>query len=322
MNVTLNNTAYNRYNNFSNNQAQCKPRPTFKANAQTVTVDAVKEVATDLGSNSSKFFAPFTKMFNSTSDWLCDKVAKPVLGSKWFGGFAEKVQNTGDLLFQHCLTTGSVITSGLYMQRTMTNKNLDKDRRNTLGVNQFLTLLVSTAGAYTLDKYLKTWWENISARYVGLKVLDNNFDKDFKDVNKSIMSLNKELKANPKVDINAFAENAKTTHNMTEEGYKFLTDTLNSAVDAAKENEEPLKKIKTVKLDKFVKKLVKNGRIPQLAEKAQKQVKGMSLLRSMIVFGFVYRYFVPVAVTKPANKLCDMYLEHKKTKQAQSIKRA
>ena len=104
---------------------------------------------------------------------------------------------------------------------------------------------------------------------------------------------------------------------MTEEGYKFLTDTIDSAVKTAKENDEPLKKIKTIKLDKFTKKLVDNGRIPKLAEKAQKQVKGMGLLRSMIVFGFVYRYFVPVAVTKPANKLCDMYLEHKKAKEAQ-----
>lgn len=311
MNVTLNNTSYNnRYNQF----AQCRPKPNFTANFVNT---AANEVEKELSSNSSKFFAPFTKMFDQTSEWLCQKIAKPVLGSKWFGGFAEKVQNTGDLLFQHCLTTGSVITSGLYMQRTLANDNLDKDRKNTLAVNQFLTLCVSTAGAYLLDGYLKDWWENVSARYVGLKVLDNNFDKDFKDVNKTLNSLNKALKTNPDTDVKEFAVQAKKTHSMTEEGYKFLTDTIDSAVKTAKENDEPLKKIKTIKLDKFTKKLVDNGRIPKLAEKAQKQVKGMGLLRSMIVFGFVYRYFVPVAVTKPANKLCDMYLEHKKAKEAQ-----
>ena len=40
----------------------------------------------------------------------------------------------------------------------------------------------------------------------------------------------------------------------------------------------------------------------------------MSPLRTMIVFGFVYRYFVPVVVTKPANILCEKYLAHKKAK--------
>ena len=40
----------------------------------------------------------------------------------------------------------------------------------------------------------------------------------------------------------------------------------------------------------------------------------MGLLRTMLVFGFVYRYFVPVVVTKPANWLCEKYLSHKKAK--------
>ena len=54
----------------------------------------------------------------------------------------------------------------------------------------------------------------------------------------------------------------------------------------------------------------------QEARTITKKIKGIGLLKSMIVFGFVYRFFVPVVVTKPANKLCDMYLEHKKAKEA------
>lgn len=48
----------------------------------------------------------------------------------------------------------------------------------------------------------------------------------------------------------------------------------------------------------------------------------MGPLKSIIVFGFVYRYFVPVAVTKPANKLCEMYLKHKKEKGQQEVNKA
>ena len=44
------------------------------------------------------------------------------------------------------------------------------------------------------------------------------------------------------------------------------------------------------------------------------KIKGMGLLRSMTVFALVYRYIVPVAVTKPANIFCEKYLAHKKAK--------
>jgi hypothetical protein len=53
-----------------------------------------------------------------------------------------------------------------------------------------------------------------------------------------------------------------------------------------------------------------------------KKVKGMSPLRTMIVFGFVYRYFVPVAVTKPANKLCDIYLQKKHERENKNSQKA
>ena len=306
MNVTLNNS-YSRYNQYNN----CKPNPHFKGKETTV-VKVAKDVAEELNSNTSKFFEPFTRIYNKTSDFLCDHVAKPVLGSKWFGGFAKKVQNTGDYLYQNCLTTGSVITSGLYMQRTLTNKDMDKDRGQTLAVNQFLTLGLSTAGAYLLDGYLKNWWENVTAKYVGHRVLDNEFAKDFKDVKKAVTILNKQLKSNPDADLTALAQQIKGSHNMTEKGFKYLTDTISKA---SKDGAEKVKSLKPIKLDKYISKLVAEERIPAVSEKLGKQIKGIGLLRSMIVFGFVYRYFVPVVVTKPANKLCDMYLEHKKAKQ-------
>ena len=61
-------------------------------------------------------------------------------------------------------------------------------------------------------------------------------------------------------------------------------------------------------------KLVKNGKIAELSSELKGKIKGMDLLRTMLVFGFVYRYFVPVVVTKPANLLCEKYLSHKKAK--------
>lgn len=84
-------------------------------------------------------------------------------------------------------------------------------------------------------------------------------------------------------------------------------------MDAAKgTSEKPLLK-KTAKLEDFVKthpayKALGEGEAKSLINK----IKGMGVLRTMIVFGFVYRYFVPVVVTKPANWLCEKYLANKK----------
>ena len=86
-------------------------------------------------------------------------------------------------------------------------------------------------------------------------------------------------------------------------------------LDAAKgTSEKPLLK-KTAKLEDYVKmhpgyKALSEADAKSLISK----IKGMGVLRTMIVFGFVYRYFVPVVVTKPSNWLCEKYLANKKAK--------
>ena len=177
---------------------------------------------------------------------------------------AERFKNSR-LLYQHCLTVGSVITSGLYMQRTYTNKNLDEDRRNTLVVNQGLTLLLSTAGAYTMDKYMANWWDNVTARFAGHLLDDKTLHGDF--LNKKDSAKKSKGKI-PKLD--DFMKERTSYKALTDENAKNLFDS---------------------------------------------KIHGMGLLKAMIVFGFVYRFFVPVVVTKPANKLCDKYLQHKHEKE-------
>ncbi len=243
---------------YNNNYRQ--QRPSFKG-AEQVTKAAAE---------SSKFFAPVEKAYDGFTDKIAEHVTSRFVNWGPLETLADKLKNTNNL-FQHCLTVGSVVTSGLYMQRTLVNKDLDKDRRNTLAVNQGLTLVASTAGAYALDKYIKGWWDNITAKFAGHLLNDNDFYTKFKQekdsitaANKKLKGTNAELKSLPKVD-------------------------------------------KLVKEHSYYKSLSAKD-----ADILLKKLKGMSPLRTMIVFGFVYRYFVPVAVTKPANKLCDMYLKKKK----------
>lgn len=249
-----------------NNNRQYKP--SFKGPEQVAKA----------ASEGSKLFAPLEKAYDGFTDKVAEHVTSRFVNWKPLNWLADKLKNT-DNLFQHCMTVGSVVTSGLYMQRTLANKDLDKDRRNTLAVNQGLTLVVSTAGAYALDKYIKGWWDNVTARFAGHLLNDKDFYEKFKKekadvirVNKDLKNSNAELKSMPKVD-------------------------------------------KLVKGHSYYKSLSSKD-----ADILLKKVKGMSPLRTMIVFGFVYRYFVPVAVTKPANKLCDMYLQKKQQKAENSQK--
>lgn len=248
-----------------NNNNYRQQRPSFNG-AEQVARSATEK---------SKFFAPVEKAYDSFTDKIAEHVTSRFVNCKPVNWLADKLKNTNNL-FQHCLTVGSVVTSGLYMQRTLTNKDLDKDRRNTLAVNQGLTLVASTAGAYALDKYIKGWWDNVTAKFAGHLLNDGDFYTKFKKEKDAVVAENKKLKGT-KAELKSMPK-----------------------VEKLVKDHSYYKSLNTKEADVLLKKL-----------------KGMSPLRTMIVFGFVYRYFVPVAVTKPANKLCDMYLKKKQEKEAQ-----
>ena len=270
MNLTITPSILNKkYNTYKQNNVA------FKANPTQTAEQMLKEV----GIKESGLFSPFNKKYEQFTDWLADKATSHIVNWKPLNGLANKLRNT-DNLFQYCLTLGSVITSGLYMQRTLTNKELDKDRKQTLAVNQGLTLIVSTIGAYALDGYMKNWWENVTARFAGHLLDDKDFYKKFLEQKTEILKANKKLLAEAKDGIKPELKSIPKITKLMEKHHNYLS------------------------------------KLPEEQNIMHCKVKGMSPLRSMIVFGFVYRFFVPVAVTKPANKLCEIYLENKKAKNA------
>ena len=71
----------------------------------------------------------------------------------------------------------SAIISGMYMEQTLTNKNLDPEKRKTLAVNQFLTFAVSTILSYALDKNLNAKWEKLTRKYAVANIELNAIEK-------------------------------------------------------------------------------------------------------------------------------------------------
>ncbi|MBP3925171.1 hypothetical protein J6E39_08025 [bacterium] len=238
-------------------------------------------------SNSAPHFTgAMSQKYDEAAQWIGKNFTRRLIDCGPMGYLSDKFKNAN--VFQHCMTIEALITSGLYMFRTLKNDKLDEERRKTLTVNQGLTFLISTLGAYTLDGVINGKWEKQSARFISNQLKDNkSFYNEFLEKNKKIDEENKALKKAAKAS-----------------GQKPKLKPSVKALDMLYGN-----------------KLYKN-----MIEKDQSmlntKVKGFSAVKSMIVFGLVYRYLVPVVVTKPANKLCEMYLENKKKKQTENTKQA
>lgn len=314
MNISIN-TLNSSYNTKFNNNQKYKSQPKFTSNVATEAAQAISETT----KGKSSVFKPITDAYDKCIESIAKNFTAKIVDSRPMNYIADKFKNSGNL-YQHCMTLGSLITSGLYMEKTLTNDKLDKDRKKTLAVNQGLTFVVSTAGAYSLDKYLKNWWENVTAKYVGYQLDDANFLKDFKDVKLAISEVNKGLKSNSSANVDKLAEEVKKQNtNMSETAKKYFEH----AIKKAKQNaDDGVKSVEKLDLKKYIDKLVGDKKIPALSKELSGKIKGMGLLRTMLVFGFVYRFFVPVVVTKPANWLCDKYLSHKKAKNAGNTQKA
>ena len=91
-----------------------------------------------------------------------------------YGGFVEKIANGFGRLFQtnsakwvidksknnknlfnHLMTSASVVLSSFYVLRTLTNKDLDDKKKRTLAINQTLVFSVSTVACYTIEGWIK-----------------------------------------------------------------------------------------------------------------------------------------------------------------------
>lgn len=223
----------------------------------------------------SKLFDWFGNKYQGVAKWLGKNFTSHFIDSKPIVYFADKLKNAKNL-YQHVLTVGSAITSGMYMYRTLTNDKFDKDRKHTLAVNQGLTFVISTAMAYSLDNVLSVWWNKIMAKYVGYQLGDKDFYNNYVKENKEIRLENKKLKAlkNPDIEL------------------------------------KPLKDVK----EAFKESSIYKNLLADEKQVIKNRVEGMKALKTMVIFGLIYRYFVPVVVTKPANFLSEKYLEHKKSK--------
>jgi len=245
MNITLQTNKFNtqQYKPNSNNNKAYYPAPPQTPNF----------------TGKSNLFDPIGRLYKELGYLAGKYITTPLMNSKPMQAIANNKRLQNDkYLFNHISAIGSFITSGTYAVRTLKNDKLDKDRRNTLAINQVLTAIVSTAGMYLIDGGLSKQWDKVMEKYAGKALNDKDFVKNFK--------------------------------NQAKDNKKSLADFIKNNYREAKGK-------------KFV-----NG--------LNKEIRGLGLMKKMLIFGLVYRYLVPVAIVPIANKLGDKYLESKKAKEA------
>ena len=95
--------------------------------------------------------------------------AKRMLDAKWTRNLAEWLTKAPGSMTEHMATLGSLITSSVYMGRTLSNKELENDKKKTLAINQFLCFLIPTAAAYTVNSVLAGVNKKLEHKYSGIQ---------------------------------------------------------------------------------------------------------------------------------------------------------
>lgn len=112
---------------------------------------------------------PKQGLMDKIGQFFAKAYAEPLkFGQGWLQRFSEWAGKMPGNMTQHMATLGALITSGVYVGRTLTNDKLDKERRSTLALNQSLCWVVPTIGAYTVDSLLKKSFKNTEYLFRGI----------------------------------------------------------------------------------------------------------------------------------------------------------
>src|SRR5574344_911414 len=106
--------------------------------------------------SKSSFFDPIMKPFKRGYDTFTEKLAGAIghglLESSTMKNLVAKTAKSKIVAHISCGT--SLLISGLDMHQTLTNKNLDSQKKKTLAINQGSVAIISAVMSYKVDKYI------------------------------------------------------------------------------------------------------------------------------------------------------------------------
>lgn len=231
-------------------------------------------------------------------DKVTEKLAKDYFVRFYNSKFAEKfVEKTSGVknMTTHMSALGATLISGMYIVRTLQNEKLDKEKRKTLAINDALTWGLSTAGSYFLDAKLGNWWEGVTTRFAANYLTKHPEAKNMQLLgNWDPKNIYEMIDKAPQMAIDKYEQMKKTLSAADFEAWLKKVNFKEKHFEQLKEqvaNGAKPKNILELNLD-----VLRNKDLTTM-------IKGMGVLKTLFIFGMVYRYVVPVLVMKPANKL-------------------
>ena len=127
-------------------------------------------IPNDNGENNISFKGKMPS--SDKASWLTKLLAKwygkPLMESPKMKKFSNWLLKLPGDASEHIVVLGSLIQSSVYVNRTLSNKDLDDDRKKTLAINQTLCFIIPTFAGYIVNSALNGAIKNAGYRYTGL----------------------------------------------------------------------------------------------------------------------------------------------------------
>ncbi len=275
-----------------------------------------------LGVGAATLMIP--KCSNKASKLLSQKLYPSVANSKPFQWIASQLSKT-DKSFTALLVGESFLLSGFYMFNTAKNKKIKKEQKPQMLINDAMTWAFSTAGALTLEGRISDFVSKGTEKYIANR---KSFYRDLAGKN------------GIETHLSDLVEQVKTVAGKTGldrvQGAEAVSETIgNHLKDLVGNKTFQISKQKLSEVQASVKGVITSPDASKdLVEKVQSQVKalysdlagrleadkfeaGMKKVKTLVIFGIIYRYLGPVLITPMANKLSSKLFG--KNKKADSV---
>ena len=290
--VTANKEVQSDFNNLKSGMNMAS-FVSMKGNAKNVSFGANTEAVVNTVVNSGKK-SSLAGIYDKFTDKIAEHFTARITNSNIIQKASDKWKDS-EFLFNHMMTVTSAVISSVYVRQTLKNKDMEEDKKRVLAVNQGLTFALSTALTYSLDSKLESWWQRLTADFIGKRADDKDFATNYKEAQKAKNIENKAIIEDALKDKNWFAKKYAKI---------FPDKELKAKLDKAK----PLKALDYAKKQKLV-----------LPTNMDHLVGGMGILKKMTIMGAIFRLGVPVLVTPLASILSEQYLAHKRSKKAEKV---
>lgn len=279
-------------------------------------------------SNNNSYNNPKAQSFKGAPTAITEPLSnfyEKVASKGGFQKFISKFSKTNS--FTHLMVAESCFLSGFYMINTLRNKKIKKEQKPQMIINDALTLGVSTAGAYLLDDKVTKVVDNLSNSYFTKHqdfyinkakesaknlaqktgIMDDIFNAAKEASDDGIGAVTKKI-GEQLSGIVAKGDKTKAFQ-ISADKLKEVQEGVSNAIKANKGNMEGAKKAATGLIDDVYDKLA--GKV-----EADKIIPGINKIKTLVIFGIIYRYLGPVVVTPIANKLSSKFFSNKKDNEA------